>query len=1099
MYPIFIKKSLIYFFISALLSIAFLLPRSEATLPDRLSIEIKDLIEWDTVSGQSYQLQKSTTSGVWSNEGALGQGDGHSVQHEIANLESGAEYRLVKTINSHENPLAIWDDFEDGASQTYVSGANNDVFTFPTGAPIWDGFYNTVTDMYPLTFSNGGTITFTAYMAEEGSSSTGTDGPGGPGGSTTPISTNSASVYFRFEKNPYPDINPYFDTSEVVISGTTPTEYSISLPPQGSNTFSSFIFYIVDRDNPIVLKNLRVTDDSTVAGEEEIVSLTPEMVTKISWPTLNNVEYDIKESSNLVDWSDYGTNVMGNGNIQTISMTMAQASRFIRVIEPTYELLAPSDPSAQQSILANSISISWNPSTTPTVIGYRLYYGADSNNLDQIIDVTNGNSVTVTDLIPETTYYFAIAAYTSDEETDPSSTLFSATPAQSISLVPLYDTTTTLEAETSINTDQALYTYVSDRGRGRHAREIEIASSPALYDIYLDSYWNGRAYYFEIIDRVGKAEWLGTPLENTITINSTFQYDLTEPEMRTFFNGIGTVAAYHFNYNPLGPGSNDVAGKRGHRTVDGRNIDTNSIGKYTYTFSGNPKTGQAMKAGDRMEIELSPFGLPPTNKGRFNYYGTAFLYVIGEGLQPWYAQKDLSVKYDYTYSHGEQSDLLPLPSGGDWRLADSHPLPESAWLGGKTTHHTQYSGEPKRAYKQMAYNLAPINSQKFMNGRRLHHTDFADGSHSEPDNDIFYTHTGKRGPDFINSSCVACHTNNGRAIPSDPGNLMTKSIVRVGIDSAATVHPNLGTVLQVQSNSGNPEKTAYRAAYTEILGTYGDGSSYTLRKPSYSFGGDAPEFYSVRSAPQLVGLGLLEAIDESTIVNLSDPNDLNNDGISGRINALNDPETGDIRLGRFGYKASKARLRHHIASALNTDMGVTTSIYPTIDFKDTAASLEINDSELDLMYRYVALLALMPQRDFNDSDVIQGKQLFTQANCVACHVETLQTSDYHPLTELRSQTIHPYADLLLHDMGTGLSDNMGEGLASGSEWRTAPLWNIGYTEYVSYNEAYLHDGRARTLEEAILWHGGEAEASKEAFRTMPASDRAKLITFLKSL
>jgi CxxC motif-containing protein (DUF1111 family) len=442
---------------------------------------------------------------------------------------------------------------------------------------------------------------------------------------------------------------------------------------------------------------------------------------------------------------------------------------------------------------------------------------------------------------------------------------------------------------------------------------------------------------------------------------------------------------------------------------------------------------------------------------------------------------------------------MPLRIQDGVEPLDSRPLAESTWLGGKTTHHTQYSGEVDTAYKQMAYNLAPINSQKFMDGRRLHHTDFQDGSHSEPDNVIFSTHVGKRGPDFINNGCVDCHTNNGRAIPKSPGSLMTKSIVRVGIDSAATIHPTLGTVLQVQSNSENPEKTAYRAAYTEIPGTYGDGTSYTLRKPNYTFGGDAPEFYSVRSAPQLVGLGLLEAIDESTIVNLSDPNDLNNDGISGRINALNDPETGDIRLGRFGYKASKARLRHHIASALNTDMGVTTTIYPTIDFKNTSSSLEINDSELDLMYRYVALLALMPQRDFDDSDVIQGKQLFTQANCVACHIETIQTSDYHPLTELRSQTIHPYTDLLLHDMGTGLSDNMGEGLASGSEWRTAPLWNIGYTEYVSYDEAYLHDGRAKTLEEAILWHGGEAEASKEVFRTMPASDRAKLITFLKSL
>ena len=954
-----------------------------------------------------------------------------------------------------------------------------------------------------------------------------------------------------------------------------------------------------------------MTDDSTVAGEQEIESLTPEMITEVSWPSLNGVEYDVMESSNLVDWSDFGTDVLGDGNTKTITMTMDQASRFIRVIEPEYELFAPSDPIAQQSLIENALTLTWNPSTTPTVVGYRVYYGTDQSNLDQSIDVPSGNSVTVPNLTPGTPYYFAVVAYTNDEETDPSAAQFSATPSESITLVPLHDATTTLEPETIIETDQALYTYVSDRGRGRHAREVAIASSPALYDIYLDSYWNGRAYYFEIIDRVGKAEWVGTPLENTITINSTFQYDLAAPEMRTFYLGTGTVANYYYNYNPLGPGDSPEAGQRGHRTVDGTNIDTSSIGKYTWTFSGNPKEGRAMQSGDRMEIELSVFGLPPTNKGRSNYYGTAFLYIIGEGLKPWYAHKDLSVKFDYTYEHGEQSDLHPLPTGHLAYQSDSYPLPESAWLGGLTTHHTQYSAEPKRAYKQMAYNLAPINSQKFMDGRRLHHTDFQDGSHSEPDNALFYTHIGKRGPDFINNSCVTCHTNNGRAIPNSPDSLMTKSIVRVGLDSEASIHPDLGTVLQVKTtsqstgpiyneasniyvdladggapyynfyldeaktipfdfagsgesslvagqtytfiglngghpfdmyyadsnnvktylvdnllasganqsftinantdyssytftyecdvhphmtgsfnlvNASNAEKTAYRADYTEISGTYGDGTPYTLRKPNYTFGGVAPEYYSVRSAPQLVGLGLLEAIDETTIVNLADPTDLNNDGISGRINALNDPETGEIRLGRFGYKASKARLRHHIASALNTDMGITTSIYPTIDFKNTATSQEINDSELDLMYRYVALLALMPQRDFNDSDVIAGKALFTQANCVACHVETIQTSDYHPLTELRNQTIHPYTDLLLHDMGTGLADNMGEGLASGSEWRTAPLWNIGYTEYVSYDEAYLHDGRARTLEEAILWHGGEAEASKEAFRTMSASD-----------
>ena len=142
----------------------------EASLPESLSIEVKNVLQWDTSSGQTYQLQKSTNANAWEDIATAGQSIGNQLQHEITTLESGTAYRVVKTINGYDNPLASWANFEDGASQTYVSGANNDVFTFPTGAPEWDGFYNTVTDMYPLSFSNGGTITFTAYLAEDGGS-----------------------------------------------------------------------------------------------------------------------------------------------------------------------------------------------------------------------------------------------------------------------------------------------------------------------------------------------------------------------------------------------------------------------------------------------------------------------------------------------------------------------------------------------------------------------------------------------------------------------------------------------------------------------------------------------------------------------------------------------------------------------------------------------------------------------------------------------------------------------------------------------------------------------------------------------------------------
>ena len=184
-------------------------------------------------------------------------------------------------------------------------------------------------------------------------------------------------------------------------------------------------------------------------------------------------------------------------------------------------------------------------------------------------------------------------------------------------------------------------------------------------------------------------------------------------------------------------------------------------------------------------------------------------------------------------------------------------------------------------------------------------------------------------------------------------------------------------------------------------------------------------------------------------------------------------------------------------------MGVTTSIFPKLDQgseqPDRGTVTKLADADLENMYRYVATLGVPPRRDLEDADAKRGEKMFADANCATCHVTKMKTSAFHPLAELRSQTIRPYTDLLLHDLGAGLADNMSEGNASGAEWRTAPLWGIGSTAGVSGGESYLHDGRARTLSEAILWHGGEAQDAREAFRKMPAADRDALLKFLKSL
>ncbi|MEQ1634113.1 MAG: di-heme oxidoredictase family protein, partial [Planctomycetota bacterium] len=227
--------------------------------------------------------------------------------------------------------------------------------------------------------------------------------------------------------------------------------------------------------------------------------------------------------------------------------------------------------------------------------------------------------------------------------------------------------------------------------------------------------------------------------------------------------------------------------------------------------------------------------------------------------------------------------------------------------------------------------------------------------------------------------------------------------------------------------------------------------------------------------------------------------DNNNDGISGRISVSSALTGGQALAGRFTSKGGRASVRDQIAYALNRDMGVASATMPVLDGDTSPSAAEVTQQELDRMTRYVALLGVGARRNLIDVAALRGEQLFVSAGCAACHVPQLTTGNRHPFAELRNQTIRPFTDLLLHDMGPGLADPMRDGNTSASEWRTSPLWNIGFTADVSGGEAYLHDGRARTLEEAVLWHDGEGHAAREAFRTMPAADRVAVVTFLRSL
>jgi CxxC motif-containing protein (DUF1111 family) len=489
---------------------------------------------------------------------------------------------------------------------------------------------------------------------------------------------------------------------------------------------------------------------------------------------------------------------------------------------------------------------------------------------------------------------------------------------------------------------------------------------------------------------------------------------------------------------------------------------------YTRSVSFNRLYNRPIQIGDRLEFELSHF-LDGAPRGRNAYYGTAILYIVGEGIVPF---------------EGIGGALNPSP------------MPLAGRLGGDTTLNYQYSNEPEDHLKQLSTNLSNINGQNFVLGRRVHHTDMGDGSHNENvlENPNFSALSNTLGPRYTNRSCVNCHQKNGRALAGPAGTPLAKYSVFVG-DSNGNPHPQLGRVFQAQSLSGTGEGTATLSSWTEANG---------LRTPNYAFSGVTPSNFSARIAPQLVGMGLLEAIDELTLENLADPDDSDSDGISGKLRIVTDPVTNEPRIGRFGWKASEATVKHQVTQAFNTDMGVTTSIRPNPDCGSAQTNcgnsgIEVADVHIEHLTKYVALLGVSARRDLDDPVALQGEQLFNNSNCNKCHVSNLQTSPYHPNAELRNQTIHPYTDLLLHDMGPGLASTLIEGNANPNEWRTAPLWSIGLTEGVSGGEGYLHDGRARTLDEAIRWHGGEAESAKQAYQALSPTDKDALISFLKSL
>lgn len=379
------------------------------------------------------------------------------------------------------------------------------------------------------------------------------------------------------------------------------------------------------------------------------------------------------------------------------------------------------------------------------------------------------------------------------------------------------------------------------------------------------------------------------------------------------------------------------------------------------------------------------------------------------------------------------------------------------------------------------------------------------------------------GPLFNRISCIACHARNGRGgAPDEPHASMQAMLLRLSVPGTDAhggpkPHPAYGDQLNERGIPGVPGEGIGYLLYAEHVETFADGTSITMRKPSVHFrelaygplGDDI--MVSPRVGPAVYGLGLLEAIPDETLLALQ--NQTKPAGIRGRVNLVWDALHQKEAIGRFGMKANVATLTEQVANAFVGDLGITSPLRPQENCTSAQTACkrapsgrasefepgELSQADLFATVFYHRTLAVPARRNMKDQQVLRGQQLFRQAYCATCHVPELRTRKDAALPSLSNQLIRPYTDLLLHDMGEGLADGRPDYRATGREWRTPPLWGIGLAQKVNPEAGFLHDGRARTLLEAVMWHGGEAQAARDTVRAMSAEDRAALLRYLESI
>lgn len=394
------------------------------------------------------------------------------------------------------------------------------------------------------------------------------------------------------------------------------------------------------------------------------------------------------------------------------------------------------------------------------------------------------------------------------------------------------------------------------------------------------------------------------------------------------------------------------------------------------------------------------------------------------------------------------------------------------------------------------------------------------------------------GPLFNSRACQNCHLKDGRGHPPLMEGIHDDShsmLVRLSVPPSteeqkeklashrlnSIPEPTYGGQLQDLSIQGQKAEGDLKIDYQEQPVTLEGGEVVSLRVPGYSvvdlaYGPLAPgTMISPRVAPPMIGLGLLEAIPEADIIANGQAEAAKGGGIAGQPNYVWSREQQKVMLGRFGWKASQPTIAQQTAEAASGDIGLSTTMIPNpsgdctekqIDClkapngnSEEYQNVELGDDLFKLIVFYSHNLAVPARRNPDDPEVLKGKALFAEIGCARCHTPKFKTGDAPGQPHLADQTIWPYTDLLLHDMGEGLADNRPDGAASGSQWRTPPLWGIGLTETVNGHTLFLHDGRARNLREAILWHGGEGRAARDRFAKLSKQDRERLITFVNSL